>query len=79
VRQLGHRGEQRRLDVLAGPQDVDGRAVTNDELDECHGHVGPAPDANGATTTVYHYHTTEAFPYVLGCFRGTPTVRSLGR
>lgn len=34
-------------------------------LDRCNGHYGPAGD--------YHYHATETFPYVLGCYRGTPT------
>jgi hypothetical protein len=34
-------------------------------LDQCNGHVGPNGD--------YHYHTTPAFPYILGCYRGTPT------
>jgi hypothetical protein len=34
-------------------------------LDECNGHVGPSGD--------YHYHATETFPYILGCFTGTPT------
>lgn len=33
-------------------------------LDECNGHVGPNGD--------YHYHATATFPYVIGCFRGTP-------
>lgn len=34
-------------------------------LDQCNGHVGPNGD--------YHYHATSTFPYVLGCYRGTPT------
>ncbi len=34
-------------------------------LDRCNGHYGPNGD--------YHYHTTETFPYTLGCYRGTPT------
>ncbi len=34
-------------------------------LDQCNGHVGPNGD--------YHYHTTTTFPYILGCYRGTPT------
>jgi len=34
-------------------------------LDKCNGHVGPNGD--------YHYHTTSTFPYILGCYRGTPT------
>jgi hypothetical protein len=33
-------------------------------LDECNGHVGP--------DGTYHYHATDTFPYVLGCYRGTP-------
>jgi hypothetical protein len=33
-------------------------------LDECNGHVGPNGD--------YHYHATETFPYIIGCYRGTP-------
>lgn len=32
-------------------------------LDECNGHTGPGGD--------YHYHQTETFPYILGCYRGT--------
>jgi hypothetical protein len=34
-------------------------------LDQCNGHIGPNGD--------YHYHTTTAFPYILGCYRGTAT------
>ncbi|MEZ4312333.1 MAG: YHYH protein [Polyangiaceae bacterium] len=33
-------------------------------LDECNGHVGPDGD--------YHYHATATFPYILGCYKGTP-------
>lgn len=33
-------------------------------LDECNGHTGPNGD--------YHYHATSGFPYILGCYRGTP-------
>lgn len=36
----------------------------NTFLDECNGHTGP----DGK----YHYHVTDKFPYVLGCYRGTP-------
>lgn len=31
-------------------------------LDECNGHEGPGGD--------YHYHATETFPYILGCYHG---------
>ena len=34
-------------------------------LDQCNGHVGPGGD--------YHYHATATFPYIVGCYRGTPT------
>ncbi len=34
-------------------------------LDACNGHAGPKGD--------YHYHATSGFPYLIGCYRGTPT------
>ena len=33
-------------------------------LDPCNGHKGPDGD--------YHYHITETWPYILGCYAGTP-------
>ncbi|MBL8097722.1 MAG: hypothetical protein JNK81_00970 [Anaerolineales bacterium] len=27
---------------------------------------------------MYHYHATREFPYTVGCFKGTPSVRSIG-
>lgn len=36
-------------------------------LDACNGHVGPSGD--------YHYHATESWPYVLGCYAGAPVGR----
>lgn len=42
----------------------------NTFLDECNGHTGP----DGK----YHYHVTEKFPYVLGCYRGTPNGAGTG-
>lgn len=33
-------------------------------LDECNGRFGPDGD--------YRYHTTETFPYIIGCFHGIP-------
>jgi hypothetical protein len=46
-----------------------GKSLTNDELDECHGH-SHAITWDGATKTLYHYHLTKEFPYTVGCFRG---------
>jgi len=39
--------------------------VGTEYLDECNGHTGPLGD--------YHYHATSTFPYILGCFTGTPS------
>ena len=36
-------------------------------LDRCNGHSGD--DQGGA----YHYHATATFPYIMGCFSGTPS------
>lgn len=49
-----------------GPRDASGSLPA--DLDACNGHVGAtADDPQG----IYHYHTTTAFPYISGCFRGT--------
>jgi hypothetical protein len=48
-----------------------GKALTNADLDECHGHTH-AISVNGATVTQYHYHQTREFPYTVGCYKGTP-------
>jgi hypothetical protein len=39
--------------------------ASTDYLDQCNGHTGPNGD--------YHYHTTSTFPYIISCYRGTPT------
>ena len=36
--------------------------MSNDQLDECHGHTH---DFLG-----YHYHATIEYPYTVGCYRG---------
>jgi hypothetical protein len=51
--------------------DADGTELTDADLDECHGRVSEVP-WNGSAQSVYHYVTTRAYPYTLGCFRGTP-------
>lgn len=55
---------------IYGPLE-DGKTVTSDALDSCHGHVHTVLD-QGVSKTVYHYHVTADAPYTLGCFRGTP-------
>lgn len=41
------------------------------DLDQCNGH---SDKRRG-----YHYHTTEGFPFVLGCYRGTPSLANYDR
>lgn len=47
------------------------RQVGSAELDECHGRVGLV-EWQGRPRVMYHYVATLDFPYVVGCFRGTP-------
>lgn len=48
---------------------ADGAALTNADLDECHGHTHSI-GWDGAARSMYHYHATYEFPYSVGCFRG---------
>ena len=54
----------------------DGKELTNADLDECHGHAHTI-EWDGQTVEMYHYHATREFPYVVGCFRGAPSVTAL--
>lgn len=62
---------------IYGYYDEDGTEITNVDLDECHGHVGVI-EWDGQSVEMYHYHATREFPYTVGCFKGTPSVRSIG-
>ena len=53
----GHHGEQ-------------GETLTNDDLDECHGHTHEI-EWDGETASMYHYHATWD-PYTVSRFRGEP-------
>ncbi len=48
-----------------------GKALTNADLDACHGHTHVIT-VNGAPVSQYHYHQTQEFPYTVGCFKGKP-------
>ena len=52
-----------------GPME-DGEMITNDDLDEYHGHIHETADfPNG----IYHYHITSEDPYINGNgYYGTP-------
>jgi YHYH protein len=54
-----------------GPRGESGKLVTNDDLDECHGHTHEI-DWDGQKKVMYHYHVNNQYPYTIGCYRGTP-------
>jgi hypothetical protein len=53
-----------------GPRGDGGVLLTNDDLDECHGHKSII-DWDGVLADMYHYHLNHEYPYGPGCFRGT--------
>jgi len=59
---------------LFGNQGEKGVALTNADLDICHGHTHAIALDGGLPADSYHYHATKEFPYTVGCFRGTPAV-----
>jgi hypothetical protein len=56
---------------IYGMRGADGTELTNADLDECHGTTSPVM-WDGKLVTMYHYVATREFPYVMGCFKGTP-------
>ncbi|MFO0759750.1 MAG: YHYH protein [Byssovorax sp.] len=54
-----------------GPRGEGGKLVSNDDLDECHGHTHMIA-WDGEMKEMYHYHVNNEYPYSIGCFRGTP-------
>ena len=54
-----------------GPRGENGELVTNDDLDECHGHTHEI-EWDGVQKSMYHYHVNNQYPYSIGCYRGTP-------
>jgi hypothetical protein len=56
---------------IYGYRGVKGRALEDGDLDACHGHTHKVR-FHGKRRRVYHYHATREFPYLLGCYRGTP-------
>lgn len=55
--------------LMYGKLGSNGKAPS--DLDKCNGHFGPTAEfpAGG-----YHYHATDKFPYLLGCYSGTPSL-----
>lgn len=56
---------------IYGIQGEDGKELTNEDLDECHGHIHEIV-WDGTKKVMYHYHATHEYPYTIGCFRGKP-------
>jgi YHYH protein len=51
-----------------GKKGPGGKAMTNENLDECSGHMGPTPDFPKG---IYHYHlTSDKAPYSIDCYHG---------
>lgn len=46
-------------------RDANGASISNSQLDDCHGY--DAGDGKG-----YRYVVNSEFPYIIGCFKGTP-------
>ncbi len=46
-----------------------GKPLTDNDLDACHGHTHEVL-WNGKLQTIYHYHLTREYPYTIGCFHG---------
>ncbi len=61
---------------LYGLKGEDGRELSTQDLDECHGHTHTI-NWDGEEVEMYHYHMTQDFPYTIGCFRGQTSVKSL--
>ncbi len=54
---------------ITGPVVTDGKYLTTDNLDECHG-LTSTVTLDGKQVTTYHYVMTYDFPYSASCFRG---------
>ena len=58
-------------------RDADGNMLQTSDLDECHGRTSEI-QWNGKPVNVYHYVATMDFPYLVGCYRGTPISSATG-
>ena len=62
---------------IFGHYGEDGEVLTNEDLDECHGHAHEI-EWDDETVAMFHYHATYEFPYTVGCFRGTTVAQISG-
>jgi hypothetical protein len=54
-----------------------GKLLSDSDLDACHGRTSVV-DWDGRSVRMYHYDATEDFPYLVGCYRGTPITSATG-
>ena len=54
---------------IYGEYGEDGKKLSNADLDACHGHTH-AIMWDGVVTTMYHYHATQEYPYLVSCLHG---------
>ena len=57
--------------AITGPRQPDGKVLTTQDLDECHGMTSEIT-LDGKKVNVYHYVLTPDYPYSISCFKGTP-------
>jgi hypothetical protein len=57
---------------IYGKYGENGELLTDDDLDEFHGHTHLI-EWDGQRVEMYHYHATNEYPYTLGAFKGTPS------
>jgi hypothetical protein len=57
---------------IYGKYGENGEILTDDDLDEFHGHTHMI-EWDGQMVEMYHYHATNEYPYTLGAFKGTPS------
>ena len=57
---------------ITGPKVADGKYLSTDDLDVCHGITSEILE-DGAKKVTYHYVMTSDFPYSASCFRGRPS------
>ncbi len=55
-------------------RDASGNLPSDADLDACHGRTSTVM-WDGQLTEMYHYDVTLEYPYLVGCYRGTPVSR----
>lgn len=59
---------------IYGPYSENGVFVTNEDLDECHGHEHEIEWEGEIVENMYHYHLNNEYPYSVGCYKGEPVM-----